>query len=114
MHFALLAHLNLGIVASCAMVSVVVNTTAGFIFFKERLSLKTMSGIIVTLIGIIWISLAKGDSSSSKNHDSSETEEDFIYFKLLSIMFALFVGTSNAMQTIIAKFMMKRPVKFDV
>ena len=57
-HYANLAHINFGIISCCFIVSVVVNTAAGRFFFKETLTFKVGMGIVITMSGIIWISLA--------------------------------------------------------
>jgi multidrug transporter EmrE-like cation transporter len=42
------------------MISVVINTTSGFLYFGERIKAKVLLGIGVTIAGIVLISLAKG------------------------------------------------------
>lgn len=59
-HYAIEANINFGIISCCFIISIVINSACGFIFFKERLNAKVVGGIVVTLSGIIWISLAKG------------------------------------------------------
>lgn len=59
-HFAILANINFGIISCCFIISIVINSTCGFFFFQERLNSKVIGGIVITLSGIIWISLAKG------------------------------------------------------
>jgi len=68
-------------------------------------------GIFVTLVGIIWISLVKGASKVSQI-DLTDTDEQS-YYKTLSVLFAIGVGTSNASMTVQAKFMLKKR-KIDV
>lgn len=55
-------------------------------------------GIFVTLAGIIWISLVKGAANASKT-DLTVTEEHS-YYKTLSVIFAIGVGTFNASMTV--------------
>ena len=59
-HYANLANINFGIISCCFIISVVVNTAAGLAFFNEKINFKIGSGIVVTMAGIIWISLGKG------------------------------------------------------
>lgn len=59
-HYANRANINFGVISCCFIVSVVVNTAAGLVFFNERLNFKIATGILVTMAGIVWISLAKG------------------------------------------------------
>lgn len=78
-HYANLANINFGIVSCCFIVSVVVNTAAGLAFFKETFNIKVLVGIIVTLSGIMWISLAKGSEAIKLKHEHEarvETIED--------------------------------------
>ena len=62
---ASLAHLNFGIVSCCYIASVVINSTASYLLFNERINMKMGLGIVVTIGGVIWISLAKGDNSNA-------------------------------------------------
>jgi len=59
-HFALLANINFGIISCCFIISIVINSACGYFFFGEKLNAKVVGGIVVTISGIIWISLAKG------------------------------------------------------
>lgn len=59
-HYAILANINFGIVSCCFIFSIVINTAFGYKFFGEMLNNKVLTGIFVTISGIIWISLAKG------------------------------------------------------
>jgi drug/metabolite transporter (DMT)-like permease len=73
----------------------------GYIFFGEKLNYKMMIGIIVTIIGIMWISLAKGaQSPDNLKETSSMTKDDASYYKTLSIILALGVGCMNASFTV--------------
>ena len=59
------ANLNFGIISSCAYISIVINCGVGYVWFREVITLKMLFGIVVTLSGIIWISLAKGSTSEA-------------------------------------------------
>lgn len=60
-YYANLANINFGIISCCFTFSIVVNISAGYAIFQEKISSKQVAGIIVTVAGIIWISLAKGE-----------------------------------------------------
>lgn len=59
-YYANQANINFGIISCCFMFSIVLNITAGYMIFQEKISSKQLAGIVVTLAGIILISLAKG------------------------------------------------------
>lgn len=118
-HYANLAKINFGIVSCCFIVSVVVNSAAGLAFFNEKITLKTCSGIIVTMCGIIWISLAKGGEALAQKDAMTSVDQDIVEEALLNkskaVILALGVGVGNALQTIQSKFMMRNPAtKFGV
>ena len=108
-YHANLANLNFGIVSSCFIVSVVVNTTANRILFKDSITLKMGFGITVTLSGIIWVSLAKGQDAIkikvAAGSDLEPTEDEIFYHKVMSIILALTVGVGNACSTIHSRLM---------
>ena len=62
-YYAKLANINFGIISCCLIFSIVVNISAGYAFFQEKISGKQVVGILITIGGIIWISLAKGEAS---------------------------------------------------
>ena len=66
--YATLAGLNFGIIASCSYTSIIINIAVGYYSFKETISLKKAFGILVTISGIVWISLSK---SASKEDNQS-------------------------------------------
>jgi drug/metabolite transporter (DMT)-like permease len=110
-HYANLANINFGIISCCFIVSVVVNSAAGLVFFNEKLTRKLSLGICVTMTGIIWISLAKGGDAVAMREGKVEINlDDIILNKSKAIVLALAVGVGNSMQTIQSKFMMKNPV----
>jgi drug/metabolite transporter (DMT)-like permease len=59
-HYANLANINFGIISCCFIVSIIINCSCGYFFFQEKMNVKVILGIAVTISGIIWISLAKG------------------------------------------------------
>lgn len=59
-YFANLANINFGIVSCCYIVSIIVNSTSGYFFFQEKITFKMIGGMVVVVIGVIWISLARG------------------------------------------------------
>ena len=59
-HYANLAQVNFGIVSCCYIISIVVNSTVGYFYFKESINMMVMVGMAVTISGIVWISIAKG------------------------------------------------------
>jgi len=97
-YYANLANINFGIISCCFIFSIVVNISCGYAFFEEKISKYQIIGIIITLSGIIWISLAKGAGSIKASLVVSE-EEAKIY-KFLSVLLALCVGTMNASFTV--------------
>ena len=111
-YYANLANINFGIISCCFIFSIVVNITFGYAFFQEKISNKQILGIIVTLTGIIWISLAKGEASVKK--ESQFSEDDLNWFKTLSILLAICVGAMNATFTVQAKWMRKKRPTINV
>ena len=59
------AHVNLGIVSSVFSIQIVIQSLMSYFVFNEKLTTKTILGMTLALCGIIWISIAKGSSSSS-------------------------------------------------
>jgi multidrug transporter EmrE-like cation transporter len=59
-YYSKLADINFGIVSCCFCISIVFNSVCCYIFFREFLTRSKLIGMIVTLTGIIWISIAKG------------------------------------------------------
>jgi drug/metabolite transporter (DMT)-like permease len=59
-YYARLAGINFGIISCCYCVSIIFNSVCCYFFFREVITLKMLFGMVVTLTGIIWISLAKG------------------------------------------------------
>ena len=62
-YYATLANINFGIISCCFICSIVINVTFGLIFFGEKMTLKMVCGIIITISGIMWISIAKGSGA---------------------------------------------------
>lgn len=58
------------------MFSIIINTSCGYLFFGEKLNYKIILGIIVTMAGIFWISLAKGQRQEVPL-ELHETQEQF-------------------------------------
>ena len=106
-HYAILANINFGIVSCCFLFSIVVNVSCAYLFFDEKLTAKMMAGILITIAGIVWISLAKGQSAQSVS-TSIYSDDDRASFKLYSIILAVATGVFNASQTVQAKFMIKQ------
>lgn len=59
-YYASLANINFGIISCCFICSIIINVTFGLIFFGEKMTVKMVLGIVVTISGIMWISIAKG------------------------------------------------------
>ena len=59
-YYATLANINFGIISCCYICSIVINVTFGLVFFGEKMTLKMVCGIVITITGIMWISIAKG------------------------------------------------------
>ena len=58
-YYAKLAQINLGIVSSIFSLAIVFNTLFSRILFDEKLSAPKYVGIIIIIIGVVWISLLK-------------------------------------------------------
>ena len=104
-HFANLAGLNFGIISCCFIVSIIINCACGYFCFNEEINYKVVIGICVTISGIIWISLAKGQAALNV---SVALEEEVTIDRYLSILFALGSGCMNALTTVNAKFMVRK------
>ena len=111
-YYANLANINFGIISCCFIFSIVVNITAGYAIFQEKISAKQVAGIVVILTGIIWISLAKGEAGVKKDNRVSDDEAN--WYKTLSVMLAISVGAMNASTTVQAKWMRKKRPSIDV
>ena len=59
-YYASLANINFGIVSCCFICSIIINVTFGLLCFGEKMTWKMVLGIVITITGIMWISLAKG------------------------------------------------------
>jgi len=59
-YYASLANINFGIISCCFICSIIINVTFGLIFFGEKMNVRMVLGIVITIAGIMWISLAKG------------------------------------------------------
>jgi drug/metabolite transporter (DMT)-like permease len=66
-YYATLANINFGIISCCFICSIIINVTFGLIFFGEKMNLKMVGGIVITIAGIVWISLAKGSAAIKIN-----------------------------------------------
>lgn len=111
-YYANLANINFGIISCCFTFSIVVNISAGYAIFQEKISSMQVAGIIVTVAGIIWISLAKGEVGLRKK--TGVGEEDINWNKTLSVVLAISVGMLNASTTVQAKWMRKKRPSIDV
>ena len=108
-YYANLAGLNFGVISCCFIFSIVINCTFGYFCFDEKITLRMLAGIAITLAGIIWISLAKGNRAVTP-----EFEDKVALERYLSITFALGSGTMNALTTVSGKFMRKNGGYVDV
>jgi drug/metabolite transporter (DMT)-like permease len=75
---------------------VVFNVAAGLMFFNEKITLKVTLGIVITLTGIISVSLLKGGEAVKVKDSQKTITEDASYHKTISILLALMVGMGNA------------------
>jgi drug/metabolite transporter (DMT)-like permease len=112
-YYANLANINFGIISCCFMFSLILNITVGYAIFQERMTLKQIAGIAVTLSGIIWISLVKGEAGVKKD-TVGMIEDHANWFKTVSVLLAIGVGAMNGSLTIQAKFMHKKRPTIDV
>jgi multidrug transporter EmrE-like cation transporter len=61
MQYSLKAGLNFGVISSCAYVSIIINSVFRYYAYQEVITRNQFIGIGLTLTGVIWISVAKGD-----------------------------------------------------
>ena len=59
--FGILANMNIGILTSIFTLAAAINTVIGRVLFNERLGQAKIIGIIIVILGVIWISIAKGN-----------------------------------------------------
>ena len=104
------ANLNFGIISSCAYISIVINCGVGYVWFREVITLKMLFGIVVTLTGIIGISLAKGEGAVVVE----DTATDVSYYQTLAVVFSIMIGVMNALQTVQTKFMVSGQTKYEI
>ena len=74
-YYAGLAQVNFGIITSCLTISTVLNCILSFFFYGEKLNIKMVIGIILILVGIVWISLAEGKVLKVENSNSLSDSE---------------------------------------
>jgi drug/metabolite transporter (DMT)-like permease len=107
-YYAGLANLNFGIVSCFFIFSIIINVACGLLFFDEKINWKESAGIVVIVVGIIWISLSKGQRPELSMENYVEVDEVIQWYKFKSIFLALCVGFFNSTQTVHGKFMMKQ------
>ena len=117
--WAMLAGVNFGIIASCICISTPINCTLSFLFYGERLTKKALLGTGVVLSGVIWVSLSKSDGPDIALKESlALTDSDRDFYRICSILTALFVGCINALRTFQAKYVLKKsgygPLDFSI
>lgn len=95
-YYAGLANLNFGIVSCCFIFSIIINVTCGLLFFDEKINWKESGGIVVIVVGIIWISLSKGQRHELSLENSIEADDVIQWYKFKSIFLALCVGFFNS------------------
>ncbi|TNV77840.1 hypothetical protein FGO68_gene10634 [Halteria grandinella] len=116
-HYATLAHVNFGIIASCLCISTPLNCILMYFLFKEKLTPRHIIGTLIILVGVIFVSLSKGQVHSQILPDST-TQNDRDAFKLISVSLALLTGCLSSTRTLQAKFVSKRyeysPMDFSI
>lgn len=116
-HFATLAGVNFGIIASCLCISTPFNCFFSYTYFGEKISTKDIAGTLIILIGVVWLSLAKGEVLVSEE-SLLLTEEARSLYKIASICIAVFVGFINSLRTFQAKYVLKKyaysPLDFSI
>ena len=95
-YYAGLANLNFGIVSCCFIFSIIINVACGLLFFDEKINWKESAGIVVIVVGIIWISLSKGQRPELSMENYVEVDEVIQWYKFKSIFLALCVGFFNS------------------
>lgn len=128
-HYASIAQVNFGIIASCLCITTPLNCILMYIFFGERLTARHIQGTIVIVVGVAFITLARGQATPNYNEldmRDSETSEGIQvdnlkkreFYKLASIALALFAGCLNALRTLHAKYVCKNgrysPMDFSI
>lgn len=58
--YAIKAEINFGIVVTCMSIQTPLNCIVGIIYWKEKLNWKMALGTVILLVGVTWVSFAKG------------------------------------------------------
>lgn len=115
--FAQRAGVNFGIVASCMCMSTPLNCLLSYLCWGEKLTLVTLIGTSMVIIGVIWVSLTRGNDETNSYSESYSEEERNLY-RIMSISCALFTGVLNALRTFQAKYVQKKsaygPIDFSI
>ena len=69
--YAVKAEINFGIIASCMSIQTPLNCILGIFFWKEKLTWKMIFGIVVCMSGVIWVSMARGQSTKDSDYIST-------------------------------------------
>ena len=89
-YYAKLAQINLGIISSIFSLAIVFNTVVGRFLFGEKLNISKYLGMVIIVIGVIWISLLKGKPTLVNEHMPSEDE--LTYYKVMALISAFIVA----------------------
>ena len=57
--------MNIGILTSIFTLTAALNTVIGRVLFKERLGWAKIIGIIIVILGVVWISIAKDENKKA-------------------------------------------------
>ncbi|CDW83507.1 UNKNOWN [Stylonychia lemnae] len=105
--YASQAQINFGIITSCISFSIVLSAIFSYIFYNEALNKIQIVGIAIIILGIVGISFAKGNKSLGEV-DNGFTEDEKSYYKIVSILLALFCGVVNFLRTFQAKYIYRK------
>eukprot|EP00347_Sterkiella_histriomuscorum_P004869 403358778 len=95
-YYAKLAQLNLGIISSIFSLAIVFNTIVGRLLFGEKLSLSKYIGIVIIIVGVVWIAMLKGKPKISNIDEYQPTDDELTYYRVMTILAALGVSVQNA------------------
>ena len=51
--------MNFGVITSCLSFNILFVTIMGYFMFKEKITFKMIGGMLIVVIGIVWVALSK-------------------------------------------------------
>ncbi len=95
-HYALIARINYGIIASCTLISSPINCILCYLAFGEKLTPKIIVGTVIVLTGVVWVALSKGQEIEYTGVEEVAREEEKDLYRIFSIALAVSCGFINA------------------